>query len=251
MEGFEACEEVMKIVKPSVTLVHATPDPERVIEKMGRICYQSSHKTKPCEECKGVGTRERWHEVEPQCPSCDMCDGTGTDIESARDFIRMILRRGHESVIEHASAGFMIVTDRGVTHEQVRHRLASPSQESTRFCNYSKDAFGHEISVIEPPWVGTEDDRVLAESIWGRLVGMVEAGYFDLLEKAHQPPELARSVLQNCLKSQIGVSANFREWRLILRQRTSPKAHPQMREIAEMIRTELLKISKVCFEDIP
>jgi len=250
----------MKIVKPSVTLVHYTPDPERVIEKMGRICYQSSHKTKLCGDCKGEGRKvtrvfeggdcmDRSY-VDSFC-ACASCDGTGTDVESARDFIRMILKRGHESVIEHASAGFLIVTDRGVTHEQVRHRLASPSQESTRFCNYSKDAFGHEISVIEPPWVGTEEDCTLANIIWTRMVKVVEVGYFDLLEKAHQPPELARSVLQNCLKSQIGVSANFREWRLILRQRTSPKAHPQMREIAEMIRAELLKISTVCFEDIP
>jgi thymidylate synthase (FAD) len=241
----------MKIVKPSVILVHHTPDPERVIEKMGRICYQSSHKTKVCKACNGTGDSPVQDEEAGTVFPCSLCDGAGTDIESARDFIRMILKRGHESVIEHASAGFLIVTDRGVTHEQVRHRLASPSQESTRFCNYSKYAFGHEINVIEPPWVGTEEDRTLANVIWTRLAKVVEAGYFDLLEKAHQPPELARSVLQNCLKAQIGVSANFREWRLILRQRTSPKAHPQMREIAEMIRAELLKISKVCFEDIP
>jgi len=237
----------MKIVKPSVELVHCTPDPERVIERMGRICYQSSHKVKVCEYCNGGGTDL----AKNPAPPCPECDGAGTDIESARAFIKKIIANGHESVIEHASAGFMIVTDRGVTHEQVRHRLASPSQESTRFCNYSKDAFGHEISVIEPPWVGTEEDRVLATTIWGVLGKQVEASYFELLEKAHQPPELARSVLQNCLKSQIGVSANFREWRLIMRQRTSPKAHPQMREVAEMIRAELLKISKVCFKDIP
>ena len=238
----------MKIVKPSVELVHCTPDPERVIERMGRICYQSSHKTKVCEVCCGDG----WTLV--GCGShktCSRCNGSCTDIESARAFIKKIIANGHESVIEHASAGFMIVTDRGVTHEQVRHRLASPSQESTRFCSYNKNAFGHEISVIEPPWIGTEEDRVLATTIWSVLGKQVEASYFELLEKAHQPPELARSVLQNCLKSQIGVSANFREWRLIIRQRTSPKAHPQMREIAEMIRAELLKISRVCFEDIP
>jgi thymidylate synthase (FAD) len=245
----------MRIVQPSVTLVHHTPDPERVIERMGRICYQSSHKTKVCSACGGYGGEVKTMDVEGAASlvreRCVACGGSGTDIESARDFIRMLLKRGHESVIEHASAGFLIVTDRGVTHEQVRHRLASPSQESTRFCNYGKDAFGHEISVIEPPWVGSEEDRTLANTIWDRLARQVETGYFDLLERAHQPPELARSVLQTCLKSQIGMSANFREWRLIMRQRTSSKAHPQMREIAEMIRAELLRISAACFEDIP
>jgi thymidylate synthase (FAD) len=133
------------------------------------------------------------NDVEGHEHRCMDCGGAGTDIESARDFIRMILKRGHESVIEHASAGFMIITDRGVTHEQVRHRLTSPSQESTRFCNYSKDAFGHEISVIEPPWVGTDADQALASQIWHGLASVVEAVYFELLEDAHQPPELART----------------------------------------------------------
>lgn len=235
----------MKIVKPSVTLIHSTPDPERTIERCGRACYQSQHKIKVCEACHGSGLLETW------CCGCGACNGTGTDISSAVAFIKMIIANGHESVLEHASAGFSIITDRGVTHEQVRHRLASFSQESTRYCNYAKDQFGHSINVLEPSWIGTDQDQVRAHEIWKSTVETVELGYFQLLEEAHQSPQLARSVLQNCLKSEICISANFREWRLILRQRTSPKAHPQMREIAEMLRAELLKISEVCFNDIP
>ena len=86
----------MKIVPVSVTLVHATPDPSRIVEAMGRICYQSSHRVKPCEACEG----ERGH-------SCYKCNGAGTDEQSATDFVRMVIGRGHESVIEHVSAGFM------------------------------------------------------------------------------------------------------------------------------------------------
>ena len=117
----------MKIVEPSVTLIHCTSEPERTIERMGRICYQSNHKVKACESCQGEGRRESI--IVGQKHPCEICHGTGTDIESAIAFIKMILSNGHESVLEHASAGFSIVTDRGVTHEIVRHRLASYSQE--------------------------------------------------------------------------------------------------------------------------
>lgn len=238
----------MKIVKPSVTLVHHTPDPERVIERMGRICYQSNHKVKICDFCcgdgwtlKGCGSQD----------TCAKCNGTGTDISSAIAFIRMIIANGHESVIEHASAGFMVVTDRGVTHEVVRNRLLSPSQESTRFCNYIKEAFGSTIRVIEPP-IAYHENR----PEWIAAMEDAERHYFNLIKGANgrgEKPEIARSVLPNSLKAEIGLSGNFREWRLVMRQRSNAnmKAHPQMREVAEMIRIELLKISPVCFEDIP
>jgi thymidylate synthase (FAD) len=240
----------MKIVKPSVTLVHHTPDPERVIEKMGRICYQSSHKMRACPDCSGTGDngRELFDDDCMECGSrCMTCDGAGTDIESARDFIRMILKRGHESVIEHASAGFLIVTDRGVTHEIVRHRLASYSQESTRYCNYGKEQFGGELSFVQPPLPVID---LIPKGAWAHSIETAEREYLLMLSKGVKP-EIARSVLPNSLKSEIGMTANFREWRHFLRLRTSPAAHPQMREVAEMIRTELLKISAVCFEDIP
>jgi thymidylate synthase ThyX len=532
----------MKIVKPSVTLVHATPDPERVIERMGRICYQSNHKVKPCAVCEGSRTiddRGGWQK-------CSTCDGTGTDVESARAFVKMVLANGHESVIEHAVAGFSIVTDRGVTHEIVRHRLASYSQESTRYCvagnaklsttnphnrptiaelytnrkdsrngawkrvrvrqldestgvlvhshieeimyvgrqsvlhirtrlgydlevtsnhevltsqgylragalqvggdvavngtkelyrnkvwlenqytgknqtaveiakafgfnvstvkkwvrkhalpikpasywnkgrrpwnkdlheaddariarqgnalrkyhwnlgrvvvpraarvrklskatshkivqakcelcggsiprqvhhvdenrehnthenlltvcrschqrvhtknlmtvhydrivsiergglmdvydivmaspwknfiangvvvhncNYSKEQFGKDLTFIEPPGLPEID-----QFVWTGAMTSIENSYLLLIEHG-LTPQIARSILPNSLKSEIGMTANFREWRHFLRLRTSLKAHPQMREVAEMIRTELLKLSKVCFEDIP
>jgi thymidylate synthase (FAD) len=221
----------MKIVKPSVELVTYTQEPERLIERMGRICYQSNHKVKVCEVCKGTGDFDGTER-------CLACSGTGTDKSSAIAFVEMIKNRQHDSVLEHACASFLITCDRGVTHEQVRHRIMSFSQESTRYCNYMKEVFGKEISVIEPPWV----NKMRANPRWTKAMADAESAYFDLLEIG-EPPELARSVLPTCLKAQIGATANFREWRHFLRLRTSPKAHPQMREIAEMIRKELLKIS--------
>ena len=229
----------MKIVKPSVELVTFTNEPERLIERMGRICYQSNHKVKVCERCGGSGQGN-----EDIGGSQCVCNGTGTDKSSAIAFIEMIKKNGHDSVLEHASATFSIITDRGVTHEIVRHRIAGYSQESTRYCNYGKEGFGKEITVIEPP--GLKEDKYL----WVKAMEEAEDIYLVMTDNGISP-QIARSVLPNSLKTEIGMTTNFREWRHFLRLRTSPKAHPQMREVAEMIRKELLKVSEVCFNDIP
>jgi thymidylate synthase (FAD) len=228
----------MKIVKPSVRLVHATPFPEHVIEAMGRVCYQSQPR-KVCPHGCGGGV-----------PSCT-CGGYGTSREGAQDFVRMILQRGHESVIEHVSAGFLITCDRGVTHELVRHRLAAFSQESTRYCDYTGDRFGGELSFIQPPGLvdpaGTRFDRT-AEGLWMDAVEEAETVYLYLRSRG-VPPEIARSVLPNSLKSQLGMTCNAREWRHVLRLRTAPAAHPQMREVAAMLAAELKRWSPVLFEE--
>jgi thymidylate synthase (FAD) len=239
----------MRIVKPSVELIHSTPNSERVIERMGRICYQSSHKVKECENCNGEG-----RDVYGPSPraKCDMCGGAGTDISSAIAFVKMILANGHESVLEHASAGFSIITDRGVTHEIVRHRIASYSQESTRYCSYDKANFGGELTFIQPPnlVVMGKDAIAAGPANWATAMQNAELVYMALLKEGVSA-QIARSVLPNALKSEIGMTANFREWRHFFTLRTSPKAHPQMREIAEMIRERLLSLSPVCFGDIP
>lgn len=223
----------MKIVQPSVTLVHATPDPARVIERMGRICYQSDHKVKTCCHCSGDG--------------CCECLGTGTDEQSAIDFIRMVIKRGHESVLEHVSAGFRIVTDRGVTHELVRHRIASFSQESTRYCDYAGNRFGGELSFVEPP--GLDGRSGLDRENWQAACRNAENSY-RLLRANGIAPEYARSVLPNSLKAEIGMTCNAREWRHFLRLRTAKAAHPQMHQVANMISDHLMQWCPVLFEDV-
>ena len=235
----------MKIVKPSVELVTYTQEPERLIERMGRICYQSNHKVKVCLGCEGRRYSDTlFNGREVNCPECN---GTGTEKSSAIAFVEMIKKNGHESVLEHASASFSIITDRGVTHEIVRHRIAAYSQESTRFCNYGKGGFGKEITVINPFVAGVDIDT---QELWYDSLHLAEEKYLAMIDKGVSP-QIARSVLPNSLKTEIGMTANFREFRHFLRLRTSPKAHPQMREIAEMIRKELLGVSEVCFNDIP
>lgn len=162
--------------------------------------------------------------------------------DSARKFVAMILERGHESVIEHESVQVWIVCDRGVSHEIVRHRLASYSQESTRYCNYSKDKFGNEITVIEPP--GLSD---LGKAHWNQAMKMCEGQYLELLALG-TPPEIARSVLPNALKTEIVMTCNLREWRHFFKLRTSKAAHPQMREIARPMLAEFRKRIPVIFD---
>lgn len=198
----------MKVIPVSARMVHATPNPLGVIEEMGRICYQS--------EAKG----------DPEA------------------FARMIIKRGHESVLEHVSAGFRIVCDRGVTHELVRHRLAAFSQESTRYCDYTGERFGGELGFVAPPI----DDQCAMVN-WRSAMEMAEGSY-ESLRKRGTPPELARSVLPNSLKAEIGMTCNAREWRHVLRLRTAPAAHPQMRHVMALVAEGLRTWCPVLFEDI-
>ena len=148
--------------------------------------------------------------------------------DSYKEFIRMIAKRGHEAVLEFGNMAVRFVTDRGITHELVRHRLCSFVQESTRYCNYSKDKFGNEVTFIRPSGFDSDPYRLEA---WSRSCSDAEHRYFKLLEEGASPQQ-ARSVLPNSLKTEIVVKANFREWRHIFKLRAISKAaHPDMRAL--------------------
>jgi thymidylate synthase (FAD) len=166
--------------------------------------------------------------------------------ESAEPFIRRIIKSGHESVIEHESISVKIVCDRGVTHEAVRHRIASYSQESTRYCNYAKDKFGNELTFIKPCF-WAEDSAAYA--VWLNQMESAERAYIKLTADGI-PPEQARSILPNSLKTEIIVTMNLREWRHFFRLRTSRASHPQMREVAVPLLREMQRILPAVFDDI-
>lgn len=201
----------MKIVKPTVEMLWITPDPERQVEAAGRTCYKSEDKI--------------------------------TD-DSARDFARRMRASGHHAMIEHGVASFRIVTDRGITHEIVRHRLASYAQESTRYCNYSQDKFENQCSFIEPP--GLNDAQRMS---WEHACSFAETAYAQMLREGCSP-QIARSVLPNCLKTEIVMMANLREWRHFIKLRGSKAAHPQIRPIAYAIWKELMQYAPSLFEDL-
>jgi len=201
----------MKIVKPTVEMLWITPNPEKQVEVAGRTCYKS--------------------------------EGKITD-DSSRDFSRRMRVSGHHAMIEHGVASFRIVTDRGITHEIVRHRLASYAQESTRYCNYSQDKFENQCSFIEPPGLDAE-----LQQVWMEACEKAEDAYYKMLKEGCSP-QIARSVLPNCLKTEIVMMANLREWRHFIKLRGSKAAHPQIRPITYAIWKELMLHAPSLFEDL-
>jgi len=205
----------MRIIEPSVELVDDFDAAAimRKIERAGRVCYKSEGNIK---------------------------DG------SAEKFIRGIIKRGHESVIEHASVSFKIVCDRGVTHELVRHRIASYSQESSRYCDYSAGKFGGELTFIKPCFWSEDDENF---QLWRETMELIEKNYL-AMRATGAKPEQARSILPNSLKTEIFVTMNLRELRHFLKLRTAPAAHPQMREVALKIYQILVEKLPAVFDDI-
>lgn len=170
---------------------------------------------------------------------------------SSTEFVKRLILSGHESVLEHQSFSVKLVVDRGVSHEIVRHRIASFSQESTRYCNYGKD---EHITFIIPCWFKGEDKESIGKEIggptWYYSMEQVEEDYNFLVKECNWKPQQARSILPNSLKTEIVVTANLREWRTIFKQRTAKAAHPQMREIMCPLLSELKQIIPVIFDDI-
>lgn len=142
---------------------------------------------------------------------------------SAEKFVKMILDLGHETVLEHVSASVRFVTNRGVTHELVRHRLASYSQESTRYVRYSD-----QLVFIKPVWWDDPQYPDEQKGVWQKAMEQAELSYLEALRLGDKP-EQAREILPHAIKTEIVMTANLREWRHIFDLRCSKKAHPQMR----------------------
>ena len=205
----------MKIISP-VFEVLSLVDGQAIlhdIERCGRVCYKSEDKI------------------------------TET---SAQAFVGNIIKRGHEAVLEHASVTVKFTVDRGVSHEIVRHRLAAYCQESTRYCNYSKDGFGRQVTFIQPHFL---DRGTRGWELWVLACEQAEKAYFDLLNWGCSPQE-ARAVLPNSLKTEVVMTANLREWRHFFNLRTAPAAHPQMREVTIPLLRRMQELIPVVFDDI-
>jgi thymidylate synthase (FAD) len=190
----------MKVVKPSFEIL--TPiDRESIhkqIELVARTCYKS----------------------EDQITSA-----------SAPKMVKGLISRKHMAMIEHAHVSVKFTCDRGVSHEIVRHRVASYAQESTRYCDYSLGKHGREITVIEPFFFKQDTPEYAA---WYHACSVSEQMYMDLLSMGRSPQE-ARSVLPHSLKTEIVVTMNLREWIHFFSLRavgTTGAPHPQIREIA-------------------
>jgi len=200
----------MKIINQSVELISYTPNPEQVIEIAGRTCYKSEDKI--------------------------------TDTSASRFVKNIVKSRGHESISEHASATFKIITDRAVSHQIVRHRLASYSQESQRYCNYTKDSNGGEIVFIDPIGLSTKN-----RSMFLSQLAKTELLYKELIANGEKA-EVARGILPNATKTEIIVTMNFRSWMHFINLRKDKHAQQPIREIANLIEEQLAIVSPSLFD---
>ena len=199
----------------------------QMIEKIGRVCYKSE-------------------------------DLIMEDGESAKKFVAMLIKNGHEAMLEHSNLSVKFIVDRGISHELVRHRIASFAQESTRYCNYAKDKFGSECNFIDiTPGIKLDNKMKSMETSeialvleeWEKAMEDAERHYMKILELG-ATPQIARSVLPNSTKTEITVSANYREWRNFFKLRIPKTAHPQMREVTIPLLKELKEKIPVIFDDI-
>ena len=173
---------------------------------------------------------------------------SGDILKNARDFVQKWgIEMNHATILEAWDLMIEFQVDRGVTHEAVRARLTSPMQESTRYCNYSKEKYNSEINVIDIE--SHLKNPSVSLDIWINAMNFAEKSYFAMLE-AGESAQIARSVLPNSLKSKLDIKANLREWRDILTKRTSLAAHPQMREVMCPLLDELKLKLPVIFSDI-
>ncbi|MHA1733816.1 MAG: FAD-dependent thymidylate synthase [Promethearchaeota archaeon] len=215
---------MVRVVEPSFEVLYPRPlDGNQILELVeiaGRTCYKSEGR---------------------------ISEG------SAAKFVKMIVGRGHESVIEHATVTVKIVTSRGVTHELVRHRLAAYSQESTRYIAYDSEAQEREVKVVRPYWWdegGTDPEKLRgARWAWAEQVVSAERGY-KRMRRLGFPPQAARGLLPIDVKTEIVATYNLREWRHVFKLRTSPAAHPDIRKVMGAILEHFKEKIPVVFDDL-
>jgi len=211
----------MQLIKPCIKFLNMTKNALQMIELAGRTCYKSEELISP---------------------------------DSAVVFVQKLLDRKHFAMIEHATASYRVICDRGVTHEIVRHRLFSYAQESTRYCNYK----GGVIFII-PPWIKISEGEYFqhtklsmtnpsCELSWLQVLDRCEQIYIELLDNGWEPQQ-ARSVLPNSLKTEIVITGNLREWLHFFKLQTAKVAHPQMQEVANMLLKDIRTRIGVIFDE--
>jgi len=208
----------MREVEQQAELVQITANAEHMLERIARVCYNSESRMQ-CDDCNDG--------------SCKKC------VTRRTEFLSGLKSKHHDSIFEHAVATFKLTTDRGITHELVRHRLASYTQSSTR---YIKHDDGMPVVV---PFFRTEAE----ERIWRGAMYVAEDAYAKMLAGG-TPPQIARDVLPTCTAATLFVTANFREWRHILQLRLAAGAHPKIRALALLIWRQLAPHCPVYFDDL-
>lgn len=214
----------MKLIKPKVEILDKINGDEVItkLAKVARVCYKSED---------------------------------ASTLEKDKRLVENLIKSGHEAMIEFFDITVKFTCDRGVSHEIVRHRMASYAQESTRYCNYSKDKFGNELTFIIPSWaeinkfgeIVADDDETFYD--FKRALEMAEGFYFSLINKGWKPQQ-ARMVLPMSIKTEINMKCNLREWRHFFRLRCDTAAHPDIRALALDLLEQMHSLIPIIFDDI-
>lgn len=167
--------------------------------------------------------------------------------DSARKMVKKLIEMGHEAMIEHFNLSVRLITDIGVLKDLSRHRLVSFAVESTRYCLYSKDKFGSELTVMDPPVLEKDSE---AYQIWLHTMEEIEKGYNALAQMGYKA-DVCRTLLPHGFKVEMIMTANLREWRHIFRLRCAPAAHPTVQQVMKLLLKEMRSKIPVIFDDIP
>ena len=223
----------MKIVEPSVEILTPKDELDRTLEKIevaARTCYKSEDRIR---------------------------------VGSAEKLVSNLIAAGHDAMLEHASISVKFICDRGVSHELVRHRMASYAQESTRYCNYTDEGkFNGELTFVKPHWIRKSVDKILDDFTKDELstddpiyifISVCidsEQDYYELVKNVGLMPQDARGCLNHWVKTEVVMTANIREWRHFFKLRATRTAHPDMRRLALMTLKKFKEAVPVVFDDI-
>ncbi len=222
----------MIIIEPSVEILTPKDELDRTLEKIeraARTCYKSEDRIK---------------------------------VGSAEKLVSNLIAAGHDAMLEHASISVRFICDRGVSHELVRHRMASYAQESTRYCNYTNGKFNGELTFVKPHWIEKSVDEINStvedggwdftdnERMFYLVCKEVDDNYYDLIKHHNFTPQDARGCLNHWVKTEVVMTANIREWRHFFKLRTDQAAHPDMRRLATIALKKFREVVPVVFDDI-
>ena len=197
--------------------------------------------------------------IEKACRTCYRSEGKITE-DSYKQLLKNCINRGHESVLEHEKITVKLICDIGVYKDITRHRIASFSIESTRYCNYSKDKFENSIKFIKPVYytdawqIANYEGQAMTEEelkcfYWYKCMSDIEETYLNMAQLKCTPDEM-RMILPHSTAAEVTMTANIREWKHILSLRCSKGAHPAVQQIMIPILLNFKQNMNEIFEDV-
>lgn len=199
----------------------------------------------PTMQVEKVDYKQIMKNLERACRTCYRSEGKITE-ESYKTLLKNCINRGHESILEHEKVTIRMVCDIGVYKDLTRHRIASFSIESTRYCNYGKDKFDNEIKFIKP--VNMEEGTELYNR-WYSTCKTIEENYIEM-SKLEATPDQLRMLLPHSTAAEVTMTANIREWKHIFSLRCTKHTHPAVEQLMIPLLLKFKKEMPEIFDNI-